>query len=84
MITKQKIIAELKEKCNGCDLPLSLNCELVADIIIRQWLQKNQHTKIDIQHIEDLIYSMKIGIKPSDEDIFLLEAYINELRENKN
>ncbi len=40
---KQEIIELLAKKCNGVDLPMSLDINLIADILVNEQLHKLQN-----------------------------------------
>ena len=50
---KNEIIELLKPKCNGYDLPLSLNIELIAEILVNK--QDEAISSLTFGEIDDLI-----------------------------
>jgi hypothetical protein len=53
---KNEIIKLLKPKCNGYDLPLSLNIELIAELLVNKQEEDINYTRCytQLQAVEDL------------------------------
>ena len=53
---KNEIIKLLKPKCNGYDLPLSLNIELIAEVLVNKQEEAINYTRCctELKAIEDL------------------------------
>ena len=46
---KNEIIEVLKPKCNGYDLPLSLNIDLIAELLVNKQLEAINYTRCSTQ-----------------------------------
>ena len=60
---KNEIIELLKPKCNGYDLPLSLNIELIAEILVNKQDEAINYTRCCtelkvIEELKDLAYEV--------------------------
>ena len=51
---KNEIIELLKTKCNGYDLPLSLNIELIAEVLVNKQEEAINYTRCSLQLPDDL------------------------------
>jgi len=60
---KNEIIELLKPKCNGYDLPLSLNIELIAEILVNKQDEAINYTRCCtelkvVEELKDLAYEV--------------------------